>query len=73
MFYTPLMKLRLLCCLAVLVLPSTAAADGDDMLSPSFFESGPGYGLVSTGVGLAGRRPQAIATNPRLELKRSAR
>jgi len=51
------MKLRLLCCLAVLVLPSTAAADGDDMLSPSFFESGPGYGLVSTGVGLAGRLP----------------
>jgi len=41
--------------------PTSASADGDSELNSSLFEIGEGYGLVSAGVGLAGRREDASA------------
>jgi len=47
--------------LLALAPPTPASADGDGELNSMLFETGEGYGLVSGGVGLAGRREDASA------------
>src|SRR5688572_21863990 len=50
--------------LALLLAPTSARANGDETLGESLRESGKGYGLASTGVGMAGRREVAANTTP---------
>jgi len=47
--------------LLALAPPISASADGDGALNSTLFETGEGYGLVSAGVGLSGRREAAGA------------
>ncbi len=45
-----------LCSLVLLAMPASAWADGNETQALSFSDEGAGLGLISTGIGLAGRR-----------------